>query len=189
MKVTCVIRYEIDPFQRDAFKQYAELGTHHPALRRPPARILPAARGDERRRLGPDCLRQPRLVRGLPREAQGRSGRTGELRHRAAAALDPSRGTNLRRGGGGHLRRRSAAVNRLIAPRPASGSAGPANGRASSPEGLRYTLVDSECACMAMLTDDAQHLSSAGAGTRLRRSVLLIRQSGRRRRCATLHSR
>jgi len=24
MKVTCVIRYEIDPFQRDAFKQYAE---------------------------------------------------------------------------------------------------------------------------------------------------------------------
>ena len=24
MKVTCVIRYEIDPFQRDAFKKYAE---------------------------------------------------------------------------------------------------------------------------------------------------------------------
>ena len=24
MKITCVIRYEIDPFQRDAFKQYAE---------------------------------------------------------------------------------------------------------------------------------------------------------------------
>ena len=24
MKVTCVIRYEIDPFQRDAFKEYAE---------------------------------------------------------------------------------------------------------------------------------------------------------------------
>ena len=24
MRVTCVIRYEIDPFQRDAFKQYAE---------------------------------------------------------------------------------------------------------------------------------------------------------------------
>ena len=24
MLVTCVIRYEIDPFQRDAFKQYAE---------------------------------------------------------------------------------------------------------------------------------------------------------------------
>ena len=24
MKVTCLIRYEIDPFQRDAFKKYAE---------------------------------------------------------------------------------------------------------------------------------------------------------------------
>ena len=24
MKVTCVIRYEIDPYQREAFKQYAE---------------------------------------------------------------------------------------------------------------------------------------------------------------------
>ena len=24
MRVTCVIRYEIDPFQREAFKQYAE---------------------------------------------------------------------------------------------------------------------------------------------------------------------
>lgn len=24
MKLTCIIRYQIDPFQRDAFKQYAE---------------------------------------------------------------------------------------------------------------------------------------------------------------------
>jgi hypothetical protein len=24
MKITCIIRYQIDPFQRDAFKQYAE---------------------------------------------------------------------------------------------------------------------------------------------------------------------
>ena len=24
MKVTCIIRYQIDPFQRDAFRQYAE---------------------------------------------------------------------------------------------------------------------------------------------------------------------
>ncbi|MDX1715010.1 MAG: NIPSNAP family protein, partial [Halomonas venusta] len=24
MSITCIIRYEIDPFQRDAFKQYAE---------------------------------------------------------------------------------------------------------------------------------------------------------------------
>ena len=28
MLVTCVIRYEIDPFQRDAFKQYAEAWGH-----------------------------------------------------------------------------------------------------------------------------------------------------------------
>ncbi len=28
MKITCVIRYQIDPFQRDAFRQYAaRLGT------------------------------------------------------------------------------------------------------------------------------------------------------------------
>ena len=24
MKLTCIIRYQIDPFQRDAFRQYAE---------------------------------------------------------------------------------------------------------------------------------------------------------------------
>ena len=30
MKLTCVIRYQIDPFQREAFKEYAKkLGTHH----------------------------------------------------------------------------------------------------------------------------------------------------------------
>ena len=42
MKVTCVIRYEIDTFQRaEAFEQYApELGTHHPPLRRPPGRVF-----------------------------------------------------------------------------------------------------------------------------------------------------
>ena len=28
MKITCVIRYEIDPFQRDAFKTYAETWGH-----------------------------------------------------------------------------------------------------------------------------------------------------------------
>jgi hypothetical protein len=28
MKITCVIRYEIDPFQRDAFKKYAENWGH-----------------------------------------------------------------------------------------------------------------------------------------------------------------
>ena len=36
MKVTCFIRYEIDPFQRDAFKQYADTW----------ARIIPRSGGD-----------------------------------------------------------------------------------------------------------------------------------------------
>ncbi len=30
MTTTCVIRYQIDPFQREAFREYApELGSHH----------------------------------------------------------------------------------------------------------------------------------------------------------------
>ncbi len=30
MSVTCIIRYEIDPFQKDGFKTYAEnWGLHH----------------------------------------------------------------------------------------------------------------------------------------------------------------
>ena len=28
MKITCVIRYQIDPFQRDGFKKYAENWGH-----------------------------------------------------------------------------------------------------------------------------------------------------------------
>ena len=28
MKLTCIIRYQIDPFQREAFKSYAESLTH-----------------------------------------------------------------------------------------------------------------------------------------------------------------
>ena len=28
MTITCFIRYEIDPFQRDAFRQYAETWAH-----------------------------------------------------------------------------------------------------------------------------------------------------------------
>jgi hypothetical protein len=36
MKVTCFIRYEIDPFQRDAFKEYADKW----------ARIIPRCGGD-----------------------------------------------------------------------------------------------------------------------------------------------
>jgi hypothetical protein len=34
MTITCFIRYQIDPFQRDAFRQIrADVEHHHPALR------------------------------------------------------------------------------------------------------------------------------------------------------------
>ena len=39
MTITCVIRYEIDPFQRDEFKKVRrELGTHHSPMRWPSCR-------------------------------------------------------------------------------------------------------------------------------------------------------
>ena len=55
MTITCFIRYEIDPFQREAFREYAaQLAHDHPALRRRPRRLLPAARGHQQHRLGAD---------------------------------------------------------------------------------------------------------------------------------------
>jgi hypothetical protein len=36
MAITCIIRYEIDPFQRDAFRQYAEVW----------GRVIPKCGGD-----------------------------------------------------------------------------------------------------------------------------------------------
>ena len=45
----------------------AALGQDHPARRRPPGRLLPAARRHEQRRLGIDCIRQPGGLRALPR--------------------------------------------------------------------------------------------------------------------------
>ena len=36
MAITCFIRYQIDPFQREAFRALrANVGPHHSALRRP----------------------------------------------------------------------------------------------------------------------------------------------------------
>ena len=49
MSITCFIRYEIDPYQRAAFAQYADDGPSHPALRRRSPRLLPSARGDQLR--------------------------------------------------------------------------------------------------------------------------------------------
>src|SRR5690606_31061314 len=36
-----------------------QLGTHHSEVRRPPAGVFPATRGNERRRLGADRVREP----------------------------------------------------------------------------------------------------------------------------------
>ena len=63
MQITCFIRYEIDPFQRDAFKKYADNW----------ARIIPRCGGDllgyflpyegtKQRRVGTDRFRQPGIV-------------------------------------------------------------------------------------------------------------------------------
>ena len=74
MKVTCLIRYEIDPFQRDAFRQYAENW----------GRIIPRCgghlmgyflphEGTNNIAWGTHRIRQPGVVRGVPRAPQGRS--------------------------------------------------------------------------------------------------------------------
>lgn len=59
MTLICVIRYQIDPFQRDAFKKYAEnWGSHHAPLRRPFGRIFSSSRRHKRHSVGVDRLRQ-----------------------------------------------------------------------------------------------------------------------------------
>ena len=111
MTLTCFIRYEIDPFQRDAFKTYAERW----------GRIIPRCgghligyflphEGTQRQRLGTDRLRLARRLRDLPHAAQGRPGRPRQLRVRAGPALHPARGAQLRRGRRRHLRRRGRAL-------------------------------------------------------------------------------
>jgi hypothetical protein len=45
--LTCVIRYEIDPFQREAFKEYARNWGRITKVRRTPHRILSSARRHE----------------------------------------------------------------------------------------------------------------------------------------------
>lgn len=87
MSVVCLIRYQIDPFQRDAFAQYAEAW----------AAIIPRCGGDligyflpsegtNDFGVGADRLRIARGVRNLSGQAQGGPGRTGELRLRAVEA-------------------------------------------------------------------------------------------------------
>ena len=78
---------------RGAFRAYAAAwGRHHPALRRPPGRLLPAARRHERRRLGPDRVRR-RSPPTRPTATRLKADRRGarELRLRDRRALHPAR--------------------------------------------------------------------------------------------------
>ena len=72
-----------------------QLGTDHSALRRQAHRLLPAARGHQRRRVGIDRVRRSRRLRDLPGAAQGRSGGTREFRDGAGEAIDPARGAHV----------------------------------------------------------------------------------------------
>jgi hypothetical protein len=74
--ITCFIRYEIDPFQREAFREYAENW----------GRIIPRCggrllgyflphEGTNYDRLGSGRLRQPGRLRGLPRPPADDEGR------------------------------------------------------------------------------------------------------------------
>src|SRR6185436_8775146 len=71
------------------------LGPRDPAQRRPPAGLLHASRRHERRGLGPDRLRQPCRLRGLPRAPARRPGRPCQLRIRRNRALHPARAAQL----------------------------------------------------------------------------------------------
>src|SRR5690606_35503193 len=83
--------------------------THHSEVRRPPAGVFPATRGNERRRLGADRVREPGRLRVVPCPFEGRRRGVQELRHGSSASADPQGGTNLRRGGGGNAWRSAMA--------------------------------------------------------------------------------
>ena len=52
MTLICLIRYQIDPFQREAFADTRGTGDASSPLRRTSRRLLPAPRGHERHRVG-----------------------------------------------------------------------------------------------------------------------------------------
>ena len=98
MKITCFIRYQIDPFQRDEFQKYAENWARIiPPLRRPSHRLLSPSRRNQRYRLGFDRLRHSRRLRNLPSPPEIRSRSSCELSHGTNKAPDPSRRANLPR--------------------------------------------------------------------------------------------
>ena len=109
--IPCIIRYQIDPFQREEFTDYAANW----------GRIIPRCGGELLGYFLPHegtndiawgliALRQPGRVRGVPRAAQGRSGGTGELRVCAVETPDPARGADVRRDGRRHVPHRRRPV-------------------------------------------------------------------------------
>jgi hypothetical protein len=74
MAITCFIRYEIDPFQRDAFREYA--ANWGRIIRRCGGDLvgwLSCRTKDELRGLGADRVRRPCRLRELSDPAQDRS--------------------------------------------------------------------------------------------------------------------
>ena len=102
MKLTVFIRYVIDPFQREAFAEYA--GNW--------GRIIPQCGGEligyflphEGTNTIAHCLISfPSLAayESLPRAHQGRPGRRGQLPFCSGEALHPQRGAHVPGGGVG----------------------------------------------------------------------------------------
>ena len=105
MTITCFIRYQIDPFQREAFREYAEYW----------GRIIPRCGGDLVGYFLPhegtndiawgliafDSLAAYEAYRA---RLQGRRRRARELRLGAGAALHPARRAQLPRSGRRHVR-------------------------------------------------------------------------------------
>ena len=83
MTVTCVIRYQIDPFSVRRSLSTPGIGWYHSSVQRPPGGLFSAARGHERRGLGTDRVRQPRIVRGLsgPVESSSRGAENFAMAH------------------------------------------------------------------------------------------------------------
>ena len=63
-----------------------KLGADHSSLRRALVGVLSSARGNQRCRLGPHCVRESRFVRSLPRAAVNGSGGAREFHLRAGSA-------------------------------------------------------------------------------------------------------
>ena len=121
MTITCVIRYQIDPFQREAFAQYAanwgkvipRCGGHLIGY------FLPYEGTNDW--AGAHRVRQPGVIRAVQAAPQDGSGCAEEFRVRAAHAVRLARGAQLRAGGRRDLRGAGAALARTGRPVTAAG--------------------------------------------------------------------